>query len=51
MIDPFGRFFQNGNQHDYSYSEPIHEVGVKKALDSIEFNANEYMNRYTNKGQ
>lgn len=46
MIDPFGRFFQNGNNYDYSYSEPIHKVGFSKALNSIAFDAEEYFNRY-----
>lgn len=46
MIDPFGRFFQNGNNYDYSYSEPIHEIGFEKALNSTAFDANEYLNRY-----
>jgi len=46
MIDPLGRFFQNGNNYDYKYSEPIHKVGFEEALSSIEFNANKYFDRY-----
>jgi radical S-adenosyl methionine domain-containing protein 2 len=46
MIDPFGRFFQNGNQYDYNYSDPIQDIGFEKALNSIAFDANEYLNRY-----
>ncbi len=46
MIDPMGRFFQNGNNSFYTYSSPIHEIGFENALSSIEFDDNCYINRY-----
>ncbi|MDR2594511.1 MAG: viperin family antiviral radical SAM protein [Fibromonadaceae bacterium] len=46
MIDPSGRFFQNGNKEDYIYSDPIHEVGLEKALSQIEFSKEKFMSRY-----
>jgi radical S-adenosyl methionine domain-containing protein 2 len=45
MIDPQGRFFQNGNK-DYIYSEPIYKVGLKQALSQIHFNKDKFMSRY-----
>ena len=46
MINPSGRFYQNGNQNDYSYSDPIHEVGLLQAMRSISFNQSRFSNRY-----
>jgi len=46
MIDPRGRFFQNGNKEDYIYSDPIHEVGLEKALSQIKFSKEKFMSRY-----
>lgn len=46
MIDPSGRFYQNGNQNDYAYSDPIHEVGLLQAMRSISFNQSRFSNRY-----
>ena len=37
MIDPEGRFFSNNN-NKYLFSEPIYNIGVKKALEQINFN-------------
>jgi len=46
MIDPSGRFFQNGNGQEYYYSDPIYEVGLEKALSQISFSKEKYMSRY-----
>jgi len=46
MIDPYGRFFQNGNGHGYTYSDPIHEVGLEKALSQIDFDVDKFGSRY-----
>lgn len=49
MIDPIGRFFQNsilGN--GYSYSHPIINIGIDKALDETKFDANKFHSRYRN---
>ncbi|MDR1829714.1 MAG: viperin family antiviral radical SAM protein [Candidatus Fibromonas sp.] len=50
MIDPQGRFFQNGNEYDYIYSEPIHKVGIKYALSQIPFSKEKFMSRYNQGG-
>jgi radical S-adenosyl methionine domain-containing protein 2 len=36
MVNPEGRFFSNRN-HMYKHSDPIHIVGVEKALSQIDF--------------
>lgn len=46
MIDPKGRFFQNGNLNDYVYSDKIVNVGVKNALNGIKFDKNKFNSRY-----
>ncbi len=46
MIDPQGRFFQNGNENFYTYSQPIFEVGLEHALSQIHFNKEKFMSRY-----
>jgi predicted cytidylate kinase len=46
MIDPQGRFFQNGNEQDYNYSLPIYEVGLKHALSQVNFSKEKFMSRY-----
>jgi len=46
MIDPEGRFFQNGNGDLYAYSSPIHQVGVESALNEINFAPEKYLKRY-----
>jgi predicted cytidylate kinase len=48
MIDPQGRFFQNGNERDYKYSQSIYKVGLKRALSQIKFSKEKFMNRYKN---
>jgi len=48
MIDPLGRFFQNGNEYGYDYSQPIYEVGLENALSQINFNKEKFMKRYRN---
>lgn len=52
MIDPLGRFFQNGSQIEYKYSDMIHHVGLKRALENIAFDVERYKGRYqqTNQG-
>jgi len=47
MIDPFGRFYQNGNL-DYQYSESILKVGAKKAFSQISFIKDKFYKRYQN---
>lgn len=46
MIDPKGRFFQNGNSKSYVYSDNICNIGVSEALKSIRFNFEKYNSRY-----
>jgi radical S-adenosyl methionine domain-containing protein 2 len=46
MIDPAGRFFQNGNPAEYRYSEPIHVVGINSALKQITFDSAVFKSRY-----
>lgn len=46
MIDPAGRFFQNGNNNFYTYSDPIFKVGFEEALNSIQFDSGAYLKRY-----
>lgn len=48
MIDPGGRFFQNGNGSSYAYSSPIHQVGLNFALAEIDFAPEKYSKRYEN---
>jgi radical S-adenosyl methionine domain-containing protein 2 len=44
MIDPIGRFFNNSNGQ-YSYSSPINEVGVERALKEINYCFNKFISR------
>ncbi|GMB96624.1 viperin family antiviral radical SAM protein [Helicobacter sp. NHP22-001] len=46
MVDPFERFFQNGQEQGYFYSEPIIKVGVCKALKQIPFSLEKFSRRY-----
>jgi len=46
MIDPYGRFFQNGSGRSYTYSAPIHEVGLERALSQIDFDVEKFGSRY-----
>ena len=45
MLDPDGRFYQREGS-DYLRSAPILEVGAAIALQSVEFDAETYFNRY-----
>lgn len=50
MVYPLGRFFHNcvsQNSKTYRYSEPIHEVGARKAFFQITFDAQAFDARYT----
>ncbi len=50
MIDPHGRFFQNGRQQPdsgYRYSRKILEVGAAAAFSEMAFNAERFGRRYT----
>ena len=48
MIDPHGRFFQNGSgRNDYLYSHPIHEVGADRSFSEIGLSASKFCARYT----
>lgn len=51
MIDPSGRFFQNGYGNNYQYSKPIYETGFENALKSVKFNSEKYLQRYRHKGE
>lgn len=46
MIDPRGRFFQNGSLDGYRYSEPIQKVGLQEALEGMGFESTKYLKRY-----
>jgi len=47
MIDPMGRLYQNGCENKYSYSDPLHEVGLRAAIKSIKFSQQSFLDRYT----
>lgn len=48
MVDPHGRFFQNGNgTQGYSYSRPIQKVGASAAFAEIPFRSDGFASRYT----
>lgn len=44
MVDPAGRFFDN-TKGCYTYSQPILEVGVLKALNEITYSFTDFINR------
>lgn len=47
MVDPLGRFFQNGQRlTKYAYSRPIHEVRAEAAFAEIDFHPVGFANRY-----
>lgn len=47
MIDPIGRFFQNSILGSgYSYSTPIVNTGIEKALNEINFDPEKFHGRY-----
>ncbi len=49
MVDPHGRFFQNGRQagaQGYIYSRPILEVGAASAFAGVPFDADRFCARY-----
>jgi radical S-adenosyl methionine domain-containing protein 2 len=46
MIDPIGRFFQNGIEQGYNYSSPLCEVSADTALRQINFDTNKFISRY-----
>jgi radical S-adenosyl methionine domain-containing protein 2 len=47
MVDPHGRFFQNGQSHfGYAYSPPILAAGAKEAFQSITWHAEKFAARY-----
>ncbi|MDR0467407.1 MAG: viperin family antiviral radical SAM protein, partial [Campylobacteraceae bacterium] len=47
MIDPSGRFFQNGNGQKYRYSDPIFEVGLERAFSQVAFDKGKFKSRYS----
>lgn len=50
MIDPIGRFFQNSNVGEgYLYSKPIPQIGIRAAINEINFDVNRFHGRYKNK--
>ena len=46
MIDPLGRFFQNGYTSGYKYSSPLWQVSAETALKQIKFDSQKFVNRY-----
>ena len=46
MIDPSGRFFENGHENNYFYSEAIDRVGLETALNTIKFDEKKFAKRY-----
>lgn len=51
MVDPYGRFFQNGNgMQGYSYSRPILEVGAPAAFAEMAFRSDGFASRYAATG-
>lgn len=47
MIDPLGRFFENGyGGGKYIYSRPLHEIGYMDAMSDIKFDRQKFLNRY-----
>ena len=49
MVDPQGRFFQNGQQGingGYTYSLPIQDVGAAAAFNQISFDPDRFLARY-----
>lgn len=47
MVDPLGRFFQNGaSQSEYSYSRPVQKVGAEAAFAEIGFSPEKFAQRY-----
>jgi hypothetical protein len=47
MVDPHGRFFQNGHaEFGYAYSAPILAAGAKEAFQSITWSAAKFAARY-----
>ena len=50
MIDPIGRFFQNSNVGEGClYSKPIPQIGIRAAINEINFDVNRFHGRYKNK--
>jgi radical S-adenosyl methionine domain-containing protein 2 len=51
MVDPAGRFFQNGTgNRGYRYSRPIPEVGVEAAFAEVPFRSEGFAARYPTVG-
>ncbi len=47
MINPEGRFYQNGAEHKgYILSDPVLDVGVEAAFSAIRFDATTFLSRY-----
>lgn len=44
MVDPAGRFFDN-SEGTHNYSKPILEVGVKKALTTMNYDVSKFLER------
>ena len=54
MVDPFGRFYQNGPAEGiqrHIVSDPIHEIGAHKAWDQVRFNPVKFSKRYPGRGR
>jgi radical S-adenosyl methionine domain-containing protein 2 len=47
MLDPYGRFYQN-TFGKYNYSKSILDVDIEKAFESIKFDFNKFIQRYSN---
>jgi radical S-adenosyl methionine domain-containing protein 2 len=44
MVDPAGRFFDNA-QGTHHYGKPILEVGVKEAIQTLDYNLDKFKER------
>lgn len=44
MVDPAGRFFDNA-QGTHNYSKPILEVGIEKAIKTMDYDLDKFLNR------
>ena len=50
MVDPEGRLYQDEPDHSgyrHVVSSPIHEIGIKKAINQIVFDKQKFLDRYT----
>lgn len=55
MVDPLGRFYQNGQNESscggHTFSDPIYKVGVKAAWKMMPFDSSKFAKRYPSRGK